>query len=83
MPHTAKTHNEFRDIVCGVCLRKPKLFQKITPLVLSLIQKYHWKNYCLDDDFCPLIACKSCVATMKAVDKVTFFLSFHKVVFEH
>ena len=76
-----KSHKEFREVVCGVCLRKPKLSQKVTPIVLSLIKKHYWENYCLDDDFFPLIACKSCVATLKTIDKVN--ISYYNIVIIH
>ena len=70
MPHHASSHLECRKLVCGVCLRKEKHTQAITPTVLALIKEHHYDDYSLQDDFLPLIACKSCVATLKAIDKV-------------
>ena len=46
------------------------MLQTITPSALALIKKYHCQDYSLDDEFLPLIVCKACVATLKAIDKV-------------
>ena len=70
MPTYASSHLEFRKLVCGVCLRKEKHTQAITPTILALIKEHHYDDYSLQDGFLPLIACKSCVASLKAIDKV-------------
>ena len=64
------SHLECRKLVCGVCLRKEKHTQAINPAVLALIKMHHYRDYSLQDEYLPLIACKSCVATLKAIDKV-------------
>ena len=69
MPKAALTHYDCRKLVCGVCLRKEKHTQTISDKVLALIKKHHYENYSIEDDHLPTIACMSCVATLKAIDK--------------
>ena len=66
MPHTAKSHDDFMKIVCGVCTCKSKHNQKITPQVLDLIRRHHHQAY--DVDKLPSIICKSCLPTLKELD---------------
>ena len=73
MPSTPLSHEEFRRKVCGVCLRKPKTHQNISPAVLHLIQKHHYTEYSLEDEFLPLICCMGCVSSLKAIDKVLLY----------
>ena len=65
----ALSHSDCRKLVCGVCLRKEKHNQTISEKVLVLIKKHHYENYSIEDDHLPTIACMSCVATLKAIDK--------------
>ena len=58
-------HEHSRRAVCGICFRKLKHHQKITPMLLALIQKHAYKEYSLDDESLPLIVCKSCAKTLK------------------
>ena len=67
------THSEFLKVVCGCCLRKSKHIQSITPGVLELIRKHHHGDYSLDEDILPHIVCKSCVSTLKEINKVISF----------
>ena len=57
-----------RGLVCGVCFRKSKHHQRITPTVLALIQKHGYKDYSIDDPSLPYIICKSCAKTLKVLD---------------
>ena len=66
MPSTAKSHDDFLKIVCGVCTCKSKHNQKITPGVLELIRRHHHPSY--DVDKLPSIICKSCLPTLKELD---------------
>ena len=61
-------HERSRISVCGVCFRKPKDHQKISPMILELIKKHCYTDYSLDDLSLPLIVCKSCAKTLKVVD---------------
>ena len=46
MPHHALSHDEVLKKVCGVCLRKNlKDLKNISETYLSLIIKYHHKDY--------------------------------------
>ena len=69
MPNKALTHSEFRKLVCGVCLRKEKHTQSITPNILALIREHHYEEYSLEQEHLPVIVCKSCVMTLKAQSK--------------
>ena len=71
MPSTKKSHEEFRLLVCGICWRKPKDLQTITPVVLDLIRRFCWSEYELEDKALPLAACKSCVKALKVIEQVT------------
>ena len=61
-------HQKSRSLVCGVCFRKSKHIQKITPVFLTLIQKHSYKDYTLDDQALPNVLCKSCAKCLKVVD---------------
>ena len=61
-------HEKSRRVVCGVCFTKPKSKQSISPIVLSLIQKYCKEDYSLDLDYLPTVICKSCVNCLKALE---------------
>ena len=54
--------------MCGVCLRKPKQYQKISESALVLIKNHSYKDYSLEDTSLPLIICTSCVKTLKVID---------------
>ena len=69
MPYKALTHSDCRKLVCGVCLRKEKHTQSITPNILGLIREQHNKEYSLDQEHLPVIVCKSCVISLKVVSK--------------
>ena len=61
-------HQNSRMCICGVCFRKSKYIQKITPLILTLIQKHKYNNYSLEDQALPLVICKLCANVIKVVD---------------
>ena len=61
-------HEQSRKRVCGVCFRKPKNYQSISPLVLDLINKHSYKDYSIEDISLPTIVCMSCVKTLKVID---------------
>ena len=70
MPSFKKTHEDFWQVICGVCWRKPKNLQIISPAVLSMIQSHCYKEYDLENRALPLSACKPCVAVLRTIDKV-------------
>ena len=70
MPNKKKGHEDFRRAICGICWRKPKDLQSISPAVLSLIKTHCYPEYDLANKALPLSACKSFVRTVKIVDKV-------------
>ena len=61
-------HGKNRMLVCGVCFRKPRHSQMISPLVHQLIKTHYYKDYSLDDISLPLVCCKSCVKALKSID---------------
>ena len=63
------SHYECRQKVCGVCLRKAKEIRPITEECLILIKNFHYDGYSLDDNFFPLVVCKSCSLALKAYEK--------------
>ena len=69
MPNHVLSHDEFRKLVCGICLRKEKHKQTISDEVLALIKKHCYQEYSLESEYLPLVACKSCVSSLKAIDK--------------
>ena len=69
MPNKALTHLDCRKLVCGVCLRKEKHTQSITPSILALIRKHQFEEYSLEQDHLPVVVCKSCVTALKVVSK--------------
>ena len=68
MSDSSDQHEANRSKVCGLCFRKPKNHQRITPMILNLIQKIVFDQYSLEDSYLPLIVCKSCVASLKVMD---------------
>ena len=67
MSDEINSHKNSRMRVCGVCFRKPKHFQIISPVILQLIKDIFYNNYSLDDNSLPLICCTSCVNALKAI----------------
>ena len=68
MSSKTDSHEQSREKVCGVCFRKPKQYQKISPLVLHLIKKHSYKDYSLQDKYLPVICCMSCVCALKVIE---------------
>ena len=68
MSSRTDSHEQNRSKVCGLCFRKPKQHQRISPSVLTMIKKHSHKDYSLDDTSLPVIICTSCVKTLKVVD---------------
>ena len=68
MSSKTDSHEQSREKVCGVCFRKPKQYQKISPLVLHLIKKHSYKDYSLQDTYLPVICCMSCVCALKVIE---------------
>ena len=66
--YKALTHSDCRKLVCGVCLRKGKHTQSITPSILELIREHHFEDYSLEQEYLPMIVCKSCVISLKVVN---------------
>ena len=67
MSSRAEFHEKCRSKVCGVCLRKPKQFNKISEYTLSLIRKHVYESYSLEDESFPLIICTSCIKTVSVI----------------
>ena len=64
MPNKAKSHEQWMQLICGVCVRKDKKdLRKINADTLAMIKKHHYENYCLS--WMPKVLCKSCLNILK------------------
>ena len=60
MPTMALTHEQVLKKICGVCRRKQKSLENISPTYLSLIQKFHHAGYDLTNGMFPTVICPGC-----------------------
>ena len=67
MPTVALTHEEVLKKICGVCRRKGKNLENISPTYLGLIQNFHHKSYDLNSGQFPSVICPSCKASLREV----------------
>ena len=66
MPKVRKTHQDWMNHLCGVCLRKEKDLVNINDDILRLIRQHHHGQY--DLSLMPTVACKGCVRALRAKD---------------
>ena len=72
MPTTAKSHLDIRELICGLCLKKPPSKPRlITAAFLILITTWIYASYCLSDLRLPTAVCDSCRIKFTE-DKVNF-----------
>ena len=60
MPTFALTHEQVLKKLCGVCRRKQKSLENISPTYLGLIQKFHHAGYDLTNGMFPTVICPGC-----------------------
>ena len=65
MPNRALTHEEVLKKLCGVCRRKQKGLENISPTYLGLIKKYHHADYDLTSGKFPQVICPGCKAVLR------------------
>ena len=65
MPNRALTHKEVLKKLCGVCRRKQKGLENISPTYLGLIKKYHHADYDLTSGKFPQVICPGCKAVLR------------------
>ena len=65
MPNRALTHEEVLKKICGVCRRKQKSLENISPTYLGLIKKYHHSDYDLASGKFPQVICPGCKAVLR------------------
>ena len=65
MPNRALTHEEVLKKICGVCRRKQKKLENISPTYLGLIKKYHHADYDLASGKFPEVICPGCKAVLR------------------
>ena len=77
------SHDEFMDVICGVCARKATFTRKrdgkrsnkqklgklnpITDRILELIHTHHYSDYVIGS--CPTVVCASCVLALEDAEK--------------
>ena len=66
MPKDRKTHQDWMNHLCGVCLRKEKYLIKINDDILHLIRQHHHGPY--DLSLMPTVVCKGCRVTLQGKD---------------
>jgi ferredoxin len=80
---SSMSHEEFMDVICGVCARKATFTRKrdgkrsnkqklgklnpITDRILELIHTHHYSDYVIGS--CPTVVCASCVLALEDAEK--------------
>ena len=69
MTKTAKTHREFRSLVCLLCFQKGSSMRKITDSILIKVQKFFFENFDINDPKLPCGCCSHCYNILLAIEK--------------
>ena len=80
---SSMSHDEFMDVICGVCARKGTFTRKrdgkrsnkqklgkLNPIIdriLELIHTHHYSDYVIGS--CPTVVCASCVLALEDAEK--------------
>ena len=75
MPHHAKSHEEFRQVICARCFLKPKSVRTIQPnsACLDLVKSFVFKDYNLSNESYPRGLCGSCRLLLLRFKEVGIF----------
>jgi hypothetical protein len=75
MPHHAKSHQDFREMICARCFEKSKGVRVIKPKSahLKLVQQFVYSNFTLSNESFPQGLCGACRQKLLRSRKVRFY----------